>query len=480
MAATTIDIINECQRERKIFREKGIQASPACVELFRRAFNSDQSAWEGINENFAPLIRNWIGVQNLVEPEDVIQDAFLQFFRYAPEKSSLVATDQLGPLLAYLRQTTKKSLLMAMRKEKKRKQQVSVDSVASIFASSKDNTETDLRISLGERIDSLLEDDKERLVFHSRFILNIGPKDIYSDHSDQFTDYNEVATIIQRLTRRLRKDPIILDLKGARQNGAEGALLAIELLDESSGKSRKEKQGTKMQQKCQYGEVALLDYVTGIADAELRAGIEMSPACVRAAAELRSDLSSILITIESLGCPAPAQLVAYQERKMSGTERLVLYRHISDCTDCQDELQVLSAVDAVDGEQKVSPFARVIEAVLQPMQALPNPLRGEPQTYKAGDLQVNLTISRDTSQRYHWRLRGQVRDADGRKFADIEQILLTKQKSEPLNQQSTTLNEHGSFAFADIAAGLYELAIITSEAELMIPAIVIGEQMLAN
>ena len=31
-----------------------------------------------------------------------------------------------------------------------------------------------------------------------------------------------------------------------------------------------------MQNNCQYDEVALLDYITGIADAELRAGIEMS------------------------------------------------------------------------------------------------------------------------------------------------------------------------------------------------------------
>lgn len=480
MVATTAQLAADCSRERSDFKQSGTQRSPACVELFRRAFDDDQEAWSVVHTTFEPLVINWVGVQNQVEPEEVVQDTFLQFFRYAPQQPSLVATEQLGPLVAYLRQTAKTSLLMAVRKAKRRQGQVSVDSVASIFASSHDNTQTDLRISLGERIDALLEDEKEQLIFHARFILNVGPKDIYAENEDRFEDYKEVATIIQRLTRRLRKDPILLDLKGARQNEGEAALLAIELLDESGRDSRKEKQANTMQQNCQYDEVALLDYVTGIADAELRAGIEMSPACVRAAAELRSDLSPILTTIESLGCPEPAQLVAYQERKISGTERLVLYRHIDSCVDCRDELEILSAVDVVDGQVKARPFARIIEAVLQPMQALPNPLRGDPQTYKAGDLHVNLTISRDPSQRYHWRLRGQVRDANGRKVVDIERIILTKQKSEPLSQQSTTLNEHGSFSFADIAAGLYELAIVTSEAELVIPAIAIGEQMLAG
>jgi|GEM_PF-1466934 len=483
--ATTAQVAELCRKERSTFKTNGEQQSPSCVELFRRAFAADQEAWSAVHNAFESLVKNWVGVQNRVEPEEVVQDTFLQFFRYAPKQPSLVATEQLGSLLAYLKQTAKTALLMALRKAKKREQQVSVDSVAALFVSSNDNTEMDLRISLGERIDALLEDQKERLVFHARFILNIGPKDIYDQYETHFEDYKEVATIIQRLTRRLRKDPIILELKGVRQNEAEVALLAIELLDESGRNSQNEKQAKNMQNNCQYDEVALLDYITGIADAELRAGIEMSPACVQAAAELRSDLSPLFTAVKTLGCPAPSQLIAYQTRETSGIERLVLYRHIDSCAECQDELELLHAVDAVDGQQKKNPFTRLIEAVLQPMQALPQPLRGDPQTYQAGDLQVNLTISRDPTQRYHWRLRGQVRSNDGRKFVDIEQIILTAQKSTlqtfaPSSQQSTTLNEHGSFSFADIATGLYELAIITSDAELLIPAIAIGEQMLAD
>lgn len=55
------ELVRQCQTERRAFIRHGERASPACVELVRRAFAGDHPAWEAIfSQVFTDDIRRLI------------------------------------------------------------------------------------------------------------------------------------------------------------------------------------------------------------------------------------------------------------------------------------------------------------------------------------------------------------------------------------------------------------------------------------
>lgn len=102
-SATGLDtLVTACQRERSAYYATGSGDSPACMALFQRAFGGDQAAWAAIYTLFDSQLRAWVGQQQQVEPDDVIQDAWRGFAHTAPQRPHLLATDDLGPLLEAL------------------------------------------------------------------------------------------------------------------------------------------------------------------------------------------------------------------------------------------------------------------------------------------------------------------------------------------------------------------------------------------
>jgi hypothetical protein len=199
------EVLSHCQHERAVYRQEQVTASPACVELFRRAFASDQEAWAAVHTAFAPLVRAWIGVQQWLEPDDVLQEAFTAFARYAPQHPQLVMSDELGRVLAFLRQCTKTALLMILRKLKSGPA-IAGDDVADQVAPSHEIAAVEDRLTLHERIRQLLNTDEERLVFTCRFVYDMKPQAILTTHGDRFADMQQLNTVIQRIVRRLRQD----------------------------------------------------------------------------------------------------------------------------------------------------------------------------------------------------------------------------------------------------------------------------------
>lgn len=210
---STSELIRMSQRERVYYGQTGNKSSPACVELFRRAFNGDEDAWSGIYRTFGLLVRRWIGIQSKVDPEDVLQGAFIQFFRYAPEKPDLLATESLGPIVRYLRLCVRSTLINIIRTSKG-EAEVDLDGLMADELSDNNIIEqSNSMIVLEERLSELLKDHKERLTFDLRFRSGMPPRQIIDMYPDVFENYQEVAAIIQRLTRRFRKDPIMQELK---------------------------------------------------------------------------------------------------------------------------------------------------------------------------------------------------------------------------------------------------------------------------
>jgi DNA-directed RNA polymerase specialized sigma24 family protein len=206
------DIIAHCQEERRAYRLDHAAAAPWSMELFRRAFAADQEAWQALRALFEPLVRGWIGSQRCVEYEDVLQETFLAFARYAPRHPELIAEDEPGRVLTFLRRCAKTALLNLLRQRRE------AESLNAHAASTAVSDDFETREALRERLKELLQTEEERRVFHWRFECDMKPKQIVASYSHQFSDVTAIYEIIQRINRRLRKDPRIRALYGAPAN----------------------------------------------------------------------------------------------------------------------------------------------------------------------------------------------------------------------------------------------------------------------
>lgn len=496
--ATTL-LAQECQRERTRFQQDGRPESPACVELFRRALAtiSDQEAWIAIQQIFEPLMRSWIGAQQYIEPDDVIQDALFAF-----SCAELIITDQLSPILAYLRRCTKTALLQIARK--KRLPTAEFDALSTGADQVNFARQIDLRLSLEKRLNELLHDEKEALVFQWRFVHNVGPQQIYSENRATFQNQQEVATIIQRLTRRMRKDTELRNLWSPRQIVGADALLKIVPLDAQT--SRQQRKGSnnmdneherdeaiQPSEMCPYNEAELLDYVTGLASATLQADIEQSLACLQEAHSLSADMEPLLAILNRWECPDPERLVAFQESRLAATERLVIQKHVESCFDCQQEQTLLSAIDEVPLTAPPGLIRRLINAISPSPLALLQPLRGPIRHYRTPELTINLTARRGSDHERLWVLTGQLRNPNGTIYTAAQRVQLrqletrTQAQGEEQRQEGddqdehntawalTTVDEMGKFQFSALAPSTYELQITTIEEVTVLSDVVIGD-----
>jgi DNA-directed RNA polymerase specialized sigma24 family protein len=184
------------------------EETPAALELFRRAFAGDQEAWGAIQAVYEPLMRSWIGTQRYVEPDDVLQEAFLLFYRFAPQCPNLTSAANVGPLLAYLRKSTKTALLLLLRQQQRARQECVLASCGmpgELIDSRILDAEVELRLILRDCAHTLIKTSEEKLVFRLHFSWAMKPQEIQARHADLFADVASINTIIQRLARRFRK-----------------------------------------------------------------------------------------------------------------------------------------------------------------------------------------------------------------------------------------------------------------------------------
>ncbi|NOK57785.1 MAG: hypothetical protein GFH27_549287n89 [Chloroflexi bacterium AL-W] len=205
------EVVRNCQHEQR--RRPTNSESPWCVELFRRAFAGDEEAWSGIRMLYEPLMRSWTGVQSVVDAEEVLQEALLSFSRFAPQQPSLLADNNPGRVLAYLRTCVKTAIISLSRREQRQTIAGYLDEINEPAISYNLSDTVQLSIVLNERIEELLTDEEEKLIFYLRFIYGIKPQNILTHYPNRFSDIKYVYTLIQRVVRRLRDDPALQKLQ---------------------------------------------------------------------------------------------------------------------------------------------------------------------------------------------------------------------------------------------------------------------------
>jgi DNA-directed RNA polymerase specialized sigma24 family protein len=164
---TLASMIERCQKERAKFQQDGVSTSSACLEIFRRAFTNaedQQDAWAAIYALFERMMRKWASVQSQVDPEDVMQEAFLAFTRAAPKKLDLLNHQSLGPLVQYMKLCIKSASLQRMRKREVLTPPASLEAYFDSLESSDEIAQATLRLDFEKRLDELLESAEDRLV----------------------------------------------------------------------------------------------------------------------------------------------------------------------------------------------------------------------------------------------------------------------------------------------------------------------------
>ncbi|MBX3001205.1 MAG: sigma-70 family RNA polymerase sigma factor [Caldilineaceae bacterium] len=465
-------LIADCRQDRSARNFQ--RPSSACVQIFRLAFAGDQKAWDAIYSIFSGLVRHWLSQE--IAPnkkqyieydlEDLVQDVFANFHRWAPKATGLTATEHLDPLMNYLRTTCKTTVGQVGRK--RRPPQVESYPVVDRVSTDPPHEQIELRRHIDTILERLLKTDDEKIIFNLRFECDIPPREIVGQMPERF-DMSEVRATVQRLKRRMQNDPEMQQLaETLRQKSLKFASLQIE---EDSGPKR----GGSMEEHCPLDELDLLDYITGLASAEVRERIESSPVCQLAAATLLFEIGPLLAVLYRRNCPTVEQLVDYQEHRLFSTQRLIIHQHVQSCPLCQSEMEHFHRIDLASQSDKGGWLRRIVEAIFQPPTLASQPIRGETHlNYRAEDIHLALNLRPDTDLPGRWTLRGQVRSSQGMLIGNevASAVLISTTNGEI--QESEWSEERRSFAFRQVEAGVYRLHLGTSEAEIVVPSIAVG------
>jgi DNA-directed RNA polymerase specialized sigma24 family protein len=467
------EVVARCRNERSKYRKRQISDSPLCIELFRRVFAGNQEAWVELCAAYDHLMRAWAGSQSVVDVEDVVQEAFISFYRSASRQptlaAALVATDDLSPVLSYLRRCVKTALLMQVRKQ--RIPTAPLDLLPDVSAPGDISITTEQRMILHESIRGNLKSAKERIVFELFFRYEMKQQEILAQYPKHFGNVAEINTIVQRLTRRLRKDAGIqqlrADLIAPRQKSRSTASLEIRV---NAG----DQEHTPMDRHCGISEDQLLEYIMGRAAIEVCVAIEQSPACRSAAQDLAHELLPILQALYRSECPTAEALVIYQERRLSGAEQLLLRQHILKCPACQVECKLLAAVDHVPLEPQPGRIRQLIWATLAPLPHLA--LRGDIFWYQAPAIGIALSERGSSDVPRTWTLSGEARTPDGMQTTNTLTGAALRSIDDPEQMAYTVqADSDGGFVFRNLSAGIYRLSLFTADLEIVISPLRVGD-----
>ena len=178
------------------------------IEVFHKAFSGDENAWATIQTQYTYLVNYWIGSQQYADTEEVAQEAWIAFYRYAPQQPHLLQSNSTARVLAYLRSCVKTALMVAHRREKR------YTIVAQLMQAHLDKpVHTDhiviQRMTISERVQQILGSDDEQFIFHLRLVCGMKPQEIVATYPNRFPNVQLVYGLIAQIIRHLREDPFL-------------------------------------------------------------------------------------------------------------------------------------------------------------------------------------------------------------------------------------------------------------------------------
>lgn len=222
----------------------------------------------------------------------------------------------------------------------------------------------------------------------------------------------------------------------------------------------------------------LAAYVDGTAGKAVSQHIQRCPACARRAHDLAEVQAVLSGTLYRHSCIEPDQLIAYQQGELEGNERLVVAQHLRRCPHCARELAGLAREDRVGLYERLRAHIEVLRATLvapTPSPAVvrdgPGGARPKKQVYRAGELDVIISLRPIWGQQGQWELSGlvhvggQVPDTIGGSGVELY-------RGDGLTG-ITTVSRRGQFAFSGVESGCYDLALLWEGREVRLEGVVV-------
>lgn len=203
---------------------------PFCFELFRRAIVEGSSlCWHYLHNQYYSLVRYWVFLRTPPDPDgidDLTQEAFAAFWRfYTSDK--LACADGLGHILSYLKSCAASAVAQAQRKTARGVKEAEwdervVDACVSIHSAEVSALQQVNAQQLWAVVEACCNDERERLLARLTFLAGLKPRHIAERFPDLFTHVSEVYRVKRNLLDRLRRDPILRDM---RENGPDEHLV---------------------------------------------------------------------------------------------------------------------------------------------------------------------------------------------------------------------------------------------------------------
>lgn len=183
-----------------------------CFELFRHAIvRRDDLAWEALYTRYAPLVRHWLGAcTGADESDEEVAVVFGRFWQ-AVDAAKFARFDSLAAVLRYLKLTAR-----AVRLDRIRTTGAHGNWLLPGAALAEASAHEDMAEAVARRVDSpgfwrtvrhSLTGEREELVFHLSYIMDLSPREIRARHGAQFPDVDEVYRLKRNALDRLRRAP---------------------------------------------------------------------------------------------------------------------------------------------------------------------------------------------------------------------------------------------------------------------------------
>jgi len=218
---TLDELARDCAQETARFFREHTHDSPDCFELFRRALeqNSEQ-AWESICAQYLPLVRSWVAQHPELahcggDIHDLANRAFERMWAaWTPDKFRRFR--DLRALLAYLKMCAHSAVIEELRQAGPSPRIVVLsdlpeDALDVLPRNRGPSVEGEVlhrerSEELWQMVRARLRDDRERLVLHDLFVLDLKPAALLAQHRDQFRDIHKVYLVRQVVLERLSRD----------------------------------------------------------------------------------------------------------------------------------------------------------------------------------------------------------------------------------------------------------------------------------
>jgi hypothetical protein len=216
------ELAQKCQQETSNYFRHLDHDDQYCFELFRRAVQEhDEVAWEVICGEYETLVAGWVSHHSGFgatgeEAAYFVNGAFGKISgTLSSEKFSNFS--DLGYLLRYLKMCVH-SVIADYNRAAEYADLISIEDASEEESHDSSPEEQAAEHASGQAFWDLtrerLHDEKERLVIHSMFVLDLKPQEIFDHFRNMFENVDEIYRVKQNIISRLRRDAEFRKLLG--------------------------------------------------------------------------------------------------------------------------------------------------------------------------------------------------------------------------------------------------------------------------